>query len=146
RFTMRQVLLLSLALVTALPVAARDTEHMFDIDEALNANDARTALGEDVEFYFGDQSHPAVDRQISTEVANRKTNAFGKSDEEACQWVFLSALLALRDAALEQGADAVVNIESYYDKQPVSDPKNYECHAGAIMAGVALRGELVKLD
>jgi uncharacterized protein YbjQ (UPF0145 family) len=118
---------------------------MFDIEAALAANDAKNRLGNEVKFYFGDQSHPAVANTISEVVANRKTNAFGKADLEACQWVFLSSLLALRDAALERGADAVVNVESYYDRTAVSDSERYECHAGDIAAGVVLKGELVKL-
>jgi len=28
---------------------------------------------------------------------NRKTNAFAKSDEDACNWVFLSAMIALKE-------------------------------------------------
>jgi hypothetical protein len=143
---MRKVLVTALALLATLPALARDTGHMFDIQNALAANDAKSRLGDQIAFYFGDQAHPAVARTISEVVANRKTNAFGKSDLEACQWVFLSSLLALRDAALERGADAVVNIESYYDRKAVSDAENYECHAGNVVAGVVLKGDLVKLQ
>lgn len=143
---MEKPLLFCLALLVAASAAARDTSHMFNIEEALNANDARERLGSEVKFYFGDQAHPAVERSISKDVvANRKTNAFGKSDLNACQWVFLSSMLALRDAAIERGADAVVNIQSYYDKNAVSDRDNYECRAGNVVAGVALKGDLVKL-
>lgn len=142
---MKKTILLGLALCVAASASARDTTHMFSIQEALDANDARSRLGDEVKFYFGDQSHPAVERSISEVTANRKTNAFGKSDLNACQWVFLSSMLALRDAAVQRGANAVVNIQSFYDKNPVSDRENYECHAGNVVAGVALRGELVKL-
>ncbi|MCW8194694.1 excinuclease ATPase subunit [Proteobacteria bacterium 005FR1] len=142
---MRKVLVIAFAFVMAVPALARDTGHMFDIQEALAANDAQNRLGDEVKFYFGDQAHPGVARTISEVVANRKTNAFGKGDLEACQWVFLSSMLALRDAALERGADAVVNIESYYDREAVSDAESYECHAGNVVAGVALKGDLVKL-
>lgn len=135
-------LTLSLAMSTAF---ARDSAHMFSIQEALQVNDAQDKLGDKVTFYFGDQSHPAVERRVSEVTANRKTNAFGKSDLEACQWVFLSSMLALRDAALDRGANAVVNIESFYDRKPVSDSEQYECHAGNVVAGVVLKGDLVKL-
>lgn len=77
--------------------------------------------------------------------ANRKTNAVNKSDQTACEWAFLSALLSLRDRAIEQGGDAVINIRSYYKKDEVTSNSEYECHAGAIIAGVALRGTVVKL-
>jgi uncharacterized protein YbjQ (UPF0145 family) len=57
----------------------------------------------------------------------------------------LSALIELRANALEQGGNAVVNIVSYYKKVPFSSPTEYECHAGAFVAGVALKGTIVKL-
>lgn len=142
---MKKVILVALTMFIAMPGFARDSANMFSIKEALAANGAKERLGDQVKFYFGDQSHPAVARKISQDWTNQKTNAFGKSDLEACQWVFLSAMLALRDAALNRGADAVINIESYYDKQPVSDSEQFECHAGNVIAGVALRGDFVKL-
>ena len=36
------------------------------------------------QFYFGDQKHPRVIRRIGTYTSERTTNAFGKSDKEAC--------------------------------------------------------------
>lgn len=142
---MKTAILAALALFVAMPGFARDSEHMFDIQSAMQANDAKNALGDEVKFYFGEQAHPEIERRVSEVTANRKTNAFGKSDLKACEWVFLSAMLALRDAALDRGANAVVNIESYYDKNAVSDMEQYECHAGNVVAGVVLKGNLVKL-
>ena len=78
-------------------------------------------------------------------VSNKKTNAFGKSDEAACEWVLLSAMLSLQDRVKAEGGNAVININSYYKKNTVSSETEYECHAGAIMAGVALQGEVVKI-
>jgi uncharacterized protein YbjQ (UPF0145 family) len=78
-------------------------------------------------------------------VANRKTNAFNKSDEEACKWVFLSAMIALQERAIREGANAVVGINSYYKKNEVSSNTQYECHAGNIVAGVALKGTVARL-
>jgi len=59
--------------------------------------------------------------------------------------VFLSAMIQLEKRAKQLGANAVVNIVSYYQKNIMSSPTEFECHAGAIMAGVALRGEFVKI-
>lgn len=143
---MKKIIFLLFITCISIPALARDTKHLFEVQEALAANDAKERLGNEVKFYFGDQPHPAIERVVSQDiVANRKTNAFGKSDLNACQWVFLSAMLALRDAALQRGANAVVNIESFYDKNPVSDQERYECHAGNVVAGVALKGDLVVL-
>lgn len=143
---MKKIIFLLLITCISIPALGRDTTHLFDVQEALAANDARGRLGNEVKFYFGDQPHSAIERVVSQDiVANRKTNAFGKSDLNACQWVFLSAMLALRDAALQRGANAVVNIESFYDKNPFSDRERYECHAGNVVAGVVLKGDLVVL-
>jgi len=39
-----------------------------------------------------------------------------------------------------------VNIVSYYRKIEMSSPTDFECHAGAVIAGVALKGDFVKLE
>lgn len=44
-----------------------------------------------------------------------------------------------------EGGNAVVEVESYYKKQPFSSETQYECHVGAVIAGTALRGKVVKL-
>jgi hypothetical protein len=79
-------------------------------------------------------------------VTNKKTNAFNKSDNDACEWALQSAILQLNEAAKGAGANAVVNISSYYKKIERKDPATYECHAGAVMAGVALKGDLAKVQ
>jgi uncharacterized protein YbjQ (UPF0145 family) len=98
-----------------------------------------------VKFFFGNQPYPMVLAKLGTDVSNLKTNAFGKSDETACNWVFLSAMIALDKRAQQLGANAVVNIVSYYQKIEMSSPTEFECHAGAIIAGVALKGDFVKI-
>lgn len=129
---------LSLLLVSNVALARDDTLFL-PIQEALNAPAAKEQLNKGVKFYFG-KNMPAHSNSKGSFVANRKTNAFNKSDEEACRWVFLSALLALQDQALAQGGNAVVNIHSFYKKNEHFSSTDYECHAGAIMAGVALKG------
>ncbi|HEX2930213.1 MAG TPA: excinuclease ATPase subunit, partial [Candidatus Binatia bacterium] len=62
-----------------------------------------------------------------------------------CNWVFLSAMIALEKRAQQLGANAVVNIVSYYQKVIMSSPTEFECHAGAVIAGVALKGDFVKI-
>jgi uncharacterized protein YbjQ (UPF0145 family) len=58
----------------------------------------------------------------------------------------LSALKALQERAVREGMDAVVNIESNYKNRQFSSETEFECGAGAIMAGVALKGTLVKFN
>jgi uncharacterized protein YbjQ (UPF0145 family) len=142
-----RLMMLGLVLLGVLPdtALARDTPLMLSIQEAMSTPEAREKLRGDVRFYFGDQPHPPVRERLGQGVSNKKTNALNKSDKRACEWVFLSALLSLEARARELGANAVVNIQSYYRKNAVTSPTRYECHAGAVVAGVALKGEFVKL-
>ena len=147
--TLRRLSLLAIcaAVVGFLPgtAAGRTTKYMLPIEPALSTPAAKEKLGTTVGFYFGTQPHPPVAREIGEWVTNLKTNAFNKTDEEACRWVFLSAMLSLRDRAVSEGGDAVVQIRSFYRKNEVVSDTEYECHAGAVIAGVALKGMVVKL-
>jgi len=124
---------------------ARDTRHMFSIAEALRTLAAEERIDQNVQLIFGNQLHPPVAKNLGTFTSNRKTNAFNKSDKEACEWAFLSAILSLQERARREGGDAVVNIRSYYKKISISHQTKYMCGAGAIVAGVAFRGDVVKL-
>lgn len=138
-------IIVALTLSAAWPVHARDSKLMFPITPALEVKDAKEKLDGSVKFYFGNQETPKVLTKLGTDVTNQKTNAVGKSDERACNWVFLSAMIQLDKRAKQLGANAVVNIVSYYQKNVMSSPTEFECHAGNIVAGVALRGEFVKI-
>lgn len=127
------------------PAQARDTRHMLPIAGAMAANDAQNRLGDTVQFYFGDQKTPAILERLGSDKTSQKTNSFGKSAETACNWAFLSAMLRLQERARELGANAVVNIVSNYKNVENASATEFECHDGAMMTGVALKGEFVKL-
>jgi uncharacterized protein YbjQ (UPF0145 family) len=128
------------------PALARDTKYLLPIMAAMDVKDAKDKLDGSVKFYFGNQETPKILTKFSTDVTNQKTNSVGKSDEKACNWVFLSAMVQLEKRAKQLGANAVVNIVSYYQKNVMSSPTEFECHAGAVIAGVALRGDFVKIS
>lgn len=141
---MRILLLAATMLAVTLGSAqARDTEHRLPIAEAMADAEARKNLGNDITFYFGTQPHPAVAKTFGEYTTNKKTNAFNKTDEVACRWAMLSALIQLRDRARQLGANGVVNIVSYYKKNIQSSATEYVCHAGNVVAGVALKGKFV---
>lgn len=133
------------AISATAPAQARDTKHMLPIAQAMAANDAKNRLGDTVQFYFGDQKTPAILERLGTDKTSQKTNSFGKSAETACNWAFLSAMLRLQERARELGANAVVNIVSNYRNVEHASATEFECHDGALMTGVALKGEFVKL-
>jgi uncharacterized protein YbjQ (UPF0145 family) len=54
-------------------------------------------------------------------------------------------MIALQNRARQLGANAVVNIVSYYQKSVMSSETEFECHAGAVITGVALKGDFVKI-
>jgi uncharacterized protein YbjQ (UPF0145 family) len=132
-------------LAAKIPAYARDTKLMLPIAAAMATKDAEDKLDGSVKFFFGNQEYPKVITKLGTDVSNRKTNAFAKSDEKACNWAFLSAMVALERRAKQLGANAVVNIISYYQKVEMSSTTEFECHAGAVIAGVALKGDFVKI-
>lgn len=63
---------------------------------------------------------------------------------EACNVAFLAALIDFEQRAKKAGANAVVNIVSYYKNVEMASATEFECHAGAA-AHAILRGDLVKL-
>lgn len=132
-------------LVAAAAAQARDTVYKLKIDEVLRNPESKAKLGDDVALYFGDRKPTNVAQNFGDHVTNNKTNSFGKPDEEACRWAMLSALLELQERAHQQGGNAVINIVSYYKKTTYSSQTEYDCHAGALLAGVALKGTVVKL-
>lgn len=136
-----------LALLVAAPTAfARETRVEQSLQELVDSQEARDAgIDGSVRFYLAGQSHPAVLQSFGSDVSNRKTNAANKSDEAACRWVTLSVLKAFQDGAKAKGANAVVDMVSYYKSNEFSSPSNYECYAGAILAGMALKGTYAKV-
>ncbi|MGY8830623.1 MAG: excinuclease [Pseudomonadales bacterium] len=124
--------ILAAACISLFPAVsqARDTTHFLPfetvVQEALNAG----RLDGSVKFYLA---------------GNKKTNAFNKSDEAACSWALQSALIRFQNAAKAAGANAVVDLASNYKNVEYKDSQKYECHAGAIMAGVALKGNLANV-
>jgi len=139
------VVLVMMTVLGASAAQARDDRLMFPISDALGLEDAKTRLNQGVSFYFGDQPHAKVLQRFGEFQSNKKTNAFNKSDKQACEWNFLSAMLTFQQRALSMGGNAVINIRSYYKKHTVSSRDEYECGAGTFVAGVTFLGDVVKL-
>ena len=122
--------------------APRDTTHYYSIQEALNSPEAKEVLHSNIKVYFGKPAPGNVIRKGI--VTNPKTNAANKSDAEACHWAFLSAVKNFQERAIKEGATKVGNLVSYYKKKEFKSTTQYECHAGHLIAGVALKGDIVK--
>jgi uncharacterized protein YbjQ (UPF0145 family) len=135
------------ATAMALPAAARDERLKFPIEGALAKGQSyRDKVDPAIRLYFGDQAAPAGAKTIGEWTSNKKTNAANKSDQEACDIAFISAIVSLQDRARREGGNAVVKITSVYRNEPFQSATEYMCGAGHIIAGVALRGTVVKLE
>ncbi|AQW70332.1 UNVERIFIED_ORG: hypothetical protein J2W65_000165 [Pseudomonas parafulva] len=136
-------------LLAALPglSQARDTALYLPFEKVVQQMLAEKKLDGSVKFYLaGVKPRGKVTVISPNSVTNKKTNAFNKSDEAACEWALQSALLTLQDAARKANANAVTNIASYYKRNERKDASTYECHAGAVIAGVALKGDLARVN
>lgn len=125
---------------------SRDDRLRFSIEEALSTEAAKEKLDAGIRFYFGDQEHGPIAKKLGQFASNKKTNAFNKSDQKACEWAFLSALISLQQRAVREGGNAVINIFSNYKNVEFKSDTEFECGAGAIIAGSALKGTVVKLE
>ncbi|MCH8620664.1 excinuclease ATPase subunit [Undibacterium sp. TS12] len=147
---MKKLIRTAIALITlvnlTMPVIAADNIVMLPIATAMTSNNAPYRLGDKVKYYFGTQATPPVSRKIINDQTNKKTNALNKTTEQACNWVFLSAMLQLKKRAENLGANAVINIVSNYDDVEKSSETEFECHINALMAGVVLKADFVKID
>ncbi|MDO5054175.1 excinuclease ABC subunit A [Pasteurella oralis] len=140
--TFSKTFIFALSAIILSACAPRNTTHYFSIDEALQSPAAANVLNPNVKLYFGKQAPGKVLK--SDLVSNRKTNAANKDDKEACEWAFLSAVRSFQDRAQSMGATKVGNLISYYKKNPYKSTTQFECHAGHLIGGVALKGDIVK--
>lgn len=142
----KQVLIAILCLFAATAGQARDDRNRYSIEEAMNTEAAREKLNRGYTFRFGNQPHGTVVKNHGEFMSNKKTNAFMKSDKEACLWVFLSAMLSFQDRIEKEGGNAVINLRSYYKKNDFTSETEFECGNGALMAGVTFLGDVVTLE
>lgn len=142
---MISVAVMAAAALASSAASARNDMLKLPIEGAMVANDAQDRLGGSVKFFFAGQPTPEVESKIITDKTSQRTNGFGKSAEKACNYVFLSAMLQLKKRAEDVGADAVINIVSNFNNVEFASATEFECADGALMAGVALKGDFVRL-
>jgi len=133
-----------LALAMSAPALAADRSVYLPLQEAVATAQADGKIDGSVKFYLAGTGPKGqvLRRGI---VSNKKTNAFAKQDDVACLRAAQSAIIGLHNSAKKSGANAVTNIVSYYRKVEYRSKTDYECHAGGVVAGVALRGDLAKV-
>ena len=128
---MLAAVVVALGVLVAPQTSARDTKNMWPIADALNAAEAKAQLNQGVKFYFGDSAHPPVEKSFGVYQSNKKTSGVGRTDKEACDWTFISAMVSFQQRAKDLGGDAVIKIESFYREVPISNATEYQCGSGA---------------
>jgi hypothetical protein len=71
---MKKILFVAMIVVFICPAfsaSARDTQHMYLYEDIMNTEETKGKLNLGIKFYFGDQSHPEVDRKLGTFVSNK---------------------------------------------------------------------------
>lgn len=139
------ILAVTALLAVSLNATARDEHKMLPLKDALEAPAAQEKLDKSIKLYFAGQPHAVVVKELGTWPTNKKTNAFGKSDVESCNWVFLTAMLTLQERAKKEGGNAVIDIKSNYKNIETASATEFMCGSGTIMSGVAFKGTVVKL-
>lgn len=137
--------LATLLLASGAPAFARDDAHMLPLKDVVELGKAEGKLDGSVAFYLEGQKTPKVVQKMSSDVSNKKTNSAGKTVDRACQWAALSALIAFQEKAKQIGANAVIDMVSYYKKNTKTSATDYECHDGAFVTGVTLKGNYAKV-
>ena len=133
----------SASLLVASVAAARDTNLELPVAGAKASKHATALL--DIPFYMAGEKHPAVAKKIGEWPTNLRTNAFNKTDEDACNRVFISAIISLQKRAQAEGGNAVIDIKSRTKDNELVSATRFRCAAGNVVANVALVGTVVKL-
>jgi hypothetical protein len=139
------LIVLSLSLSAVIPAYARNVKLILPIAAAMEAEGIPDRPTGSVKFFFGNQKSPEILTKVGSHVATPRSGAIGISDERACYGALLWTLVALEKRAQQMGANAVVNIVSYYRKTEMASATEFECHVGNVIATVWLKGDLVKI-
>ena len=142
---MKKIALTLLALTAATVAQARDDVVTLPLADVVQLGLDSGKLDGSVKFYLSGAATPKVSAKMGDDVSNKKTNGVGKDDATACNWAALSALVAFEASAKQKGANAVVDMHSFYKKNASKNPVTYECHAGNIVVGVALKGTYARI-
>lgn len=135
---------LSISLTLISPAQGRNDKYMLPIKAAQESTEARDKPDGSVQFFFGKQAAPKAVTSIASVTPHGKARTRGSDDIKACNAAFQAALVDFQRRAKKAGANAVVNIVSYYKNVEVASATEFECHAGAA-AHVILRGDLAKI-
>ncbi len=141
----KQLVFAFAALSAATMAQARNDVLTLPLDEVVRMGVEQGKLDGSVKFYLSGAKTPKVGGRLGEDVSNKKTNGVGKDDISGCKWAALSALIAFQESAKQKGANAVVDLHSFYKRNTNKNPVTYQCHAGNIVIGVTLKGTYARI-
>ena len=140
-------LIAAFAVICSAPASAQFAPLIFDPQQALNSDEFKTALGDDVSFYFVGVAPSSVKEQIGEIVLHRATVRRFGSREDTCRRVLLTLLRDFQGRAKDIGANAVINLQSVDIKDPAGDPTMIECLSGNQVQGrITLKGTFAQIE
>jgi uncharacterized protein YbjQ (UPF0145 family) len=125
---------------------AADSLVKYPIKDSMELEKVKNLFDDDISFYWGAAPHGKVTKKFGTFKTSKRTNAFGKEQSQACAWAMASSLVALRDRAVKEGGNAVINIVSNIKNKEESSETAYSCLAGKVVVNVALKGDVVTIS
>lgn len=120
----------------------QEKSRLYDIQEAFSTYQAEKTINPELSLSFGKYVAGNVLKQDVKTV--QRITIEGKTEEEICQWVFLSAVKRLQERALEIGASKIANISSYNNHKEYKSISKYECHIEGNTGSVALKANLIQ--
>lgn len=145
---MKKLLLICLPVFCAVSFSANAGElKNISIQDALNSDEAKKNLPDDIKYYFGD-AKPAgtVTKTIGQYTFQKDVNGSLKSAINGCHTALVTVLRELREAAKKDGANAVVNIVTNSKGKAVSSKEMYACDSGMLKSSVTITGDLVVVE
>jgi hypothetical protein len=125
----------------ALPAHARKDVANFPISAVTSHPEYAARVG-DFRFVFGDA--PIRGATVGQTNTRKTTNGFGRSDQDACVWAMLSALIAIKNDAIARGGTSVQGIKSVTDGAGLSSATEFQCVSGTTNSRVYLQGTIVR--
>ena len=121
------VAIVAMGCMTYASAKGRDDHIKLPIQGALEKGQSyKETVGTDIKLLLGHAEDACGRaRKMGEFTSNKKTNAANKSDQEACDLAFISAVIGLQQRARKEGGNAVVNIHSVYAaRTPTARPSS----------------------
>lgn len=142
---MSMTTIFALVFLTTTIASAEDNWVYMPVKDALQSDLAKDKLDSGISFFMKGQSHPRTSNETREYTANKRARKFGRSEEEACHYAFVSALLSFQQRANKEGRNAAIDLYSVTKDKKFESSDQYSCLVGGMVANVALRGKVANI-